>query len=825
MINKGFTSRANKIIRFLAQEEAKKFNADKLLPEHIVLAIFREQEGVAVKTLQLLGADIYDLILDIEEYLEKRNGPMYLGDVIPSQEVQKMIDLSIDESKNMGYNYVGTEHLLLAAMQDMGSFISQILEERAISVTKFREGVIKIIGFGKVLTKKDTAKRTPLLDDFGRDLTLLAKKGKLDKVIGRDVEIERVIQILSRRTKNNPVLIGEPGVGKTAIVEGLAQKIVENNVPETLINKRVIVLDLGQIVAGTKYRGEFEDRIKKIMKEATEASNIVLFLDELHTIIGAGGSEGSLDASNMLKPALSRGELQCIGATTLNEYKKYIEKDAALERRFQPIVVDEPNVSDTISILRGIKNLYEEHHNVIYTDRALEVSAKLSHRYIADRYLPDKAIDIIDEAGSRVRLKNSTKPVELHIIDKEIEDLSAKKNRLIKEQLFEECEDIKNQIDRLTLDKENIINEWQKNNMKDKFVVDEEDILEVLSIITKIPLSKIVEKDTQKLLNIENELHKRIIGQDEPIKIIASAIRRSRMGLGSKRRPTGSFIFLGPTGVGKTELARSLANLLFGDDDSLIRIDMSDYMEKHNVSRLVGAPPGYVGYEEGGVLTEKIRRKPYSVILLDEIEKAHPDVFNILLQILEEGEIADNLGHNISFRNTIIIMTSNVGARQINKDSSLGFSQNNENFEYKEIKSSAMNELKKFFNPEFLNRIDEVVVFHSLAKEDLIKIVDIMFVETKNNLKEQNIEIELTEAAKNFVIEKRYDKKYGARTLRRAIQTDISDAISLEILNSRIKEGDIVEVGVTEDKLTFIKRNEALQDQVKSKKRAKVAVD
>ncbi|HRU43043.1 MAG TPA: ATP-dependent Clp protease ATP-binding subunit, partial [Spirochaetota bacterium] len=493
MINKGFTSRANKIIRFLAQEEAKKFNADKLLPEHIVLAIFREQEGVAVKTLQLLGADIYDLILDIEEYLEKRNGPMYLGDVIPSQEVQRMIDLSIDESKNMGYNYVGTEHLLLAAMQEPGSFIAQILEERAITATKFREGVIKIIGFGKVFTKKDTAKKTPLLDDFGRDLTLLAKKGKLDKVIGRDVEIERVIQILSRRTKNNPVLIGEPGVGKTAIVEGLAQKIVENNVPETLINKRVVVLDLGQIVAGTKYRGEFEDRIKKIMKETTEASNIVLFLDELHTIIGAGGSEGSLDASNMLKPALSRGELQCIGATTLNEYKKYIEKDAALERRFQPIVVDEPNVNDTISILRGIKNLYEEHHNVVYTDKALELSAKLSHRYIADRYLPDKAIDIIDEAGSRVRLKNSTKPVELYIIDKEIEDLNAKKNRLIKEQLFEECEDIKNQIDRLTLDKENIINEWQKSNMRDKFIVDEEDILEVLSIITKIPLSKMVE--------------------------------------------------------------------------------------------------------------------------------------------------------------------------------------------------------------------------------------------------------------------------------------------------------------------------------------------
>ncbi|HOF00163.1 MAG TPA: ATP-dependent Clp protease ATP-binding subunit [Spirochaetota bacterium] len=825
MINKGFTSRANKIIRFLAQEEAKKFNADKLLPEHIVLAIFREQEGVAVKTLQLLGADIYDLILDIEEYLEKRNGPMYLGDVIPSQEVQRMIDLSIDESKNMGYNYVGTEHLLLAAMQEPGSFIAQILEERAITATKFREGVIKIIGFGKVFTKKDTAKKTPLLDDFGRDLTLLAKKGKLDKVIGRDVEIERVIQILSRRTKNNPVLIGEPGVGKTAIVEGLAQKIVENNVPETLINKRVVVLDLGQIVAGTKYRGEFEDRIKKIMKETTEASNIVLFLDELHTIIGAGGSEGSLDASNMLKPALSRGELQCIGATTLNEYKKYIEKDAALERRFQPIVVDEPNVNDTISILRGIKNLYEEHHNVVYTDKALELSAKLSHRYIADRYLPDKAIDIIDEAGSRVRLKNSTKPVELYIIDKEIEDLNAKKNRLIKEQLFEECEDIKNQIDRLTLDKENIINEWQKSNMRDKFIVDEEDILEVLSIITKIPLSKMVEKDTQKLLNIENELRKRVVGQDEPIKVIASAIRRSRMGLSSKRRPTGSFIFLGPTGVGKTELARSLANFLFGDDDSLIRIDMSDYMEKHNVSRLVGAPPGYVGYEEGGVLTEKIRRKPYSVILLDEIEKAHPDVFNILLQILEEGEIADNLGHNISFRNTIIIMTSNVGARQINKESSLGFFQNNDGSEYKEIKSSAMNELKKFFNPEFLNRIDETVVFRSLAKEDLMQIVDIMFVETKNNLKEKNIEIELTEAAKNFIIEKRYDKKYGARTLRRAIQTDISDAISLEILNSRIKEDDIIEIDVTDNNLTFIKRNEDFQDQVKPKKKVKVAVD
>ena len=633
MLNRGFTNRANRIIKILAQEEAKRFNADRLLPEHIALAILREEEGVAVKTLQSLGANPLDLIVDIEKYLEKRDGPMYLGDVVPAPEVQKMIDLSAEESRNMGYNYIGTEHLMLSAMIDPSSFVAQVLEEHNITVNKFREGVVKVIGFGKIIQKNTVIKKTPTLDDFGRDITSLAKKGKLDRVVGREVEIERVIQILSRRTKNNPVLIGEPGVGKTAIVEGLAQKIVNNSVPDTLIGKRIITLDLAQLIAGTKYRGEFEERLKRVMREINDVSNIILFIDELHTIIGAGAAEGSVDASNMFKPALSRGELQCIGATTLNEYKKYIERDSALERRFQPIFIEEPSVANTIEILNGTKYLYESHHNVIYTDKSIELAAKLSHRYIADRFLPDKALDLIDEAGSRVRLKNSIKPVELDNLEREIESLNTRKNKLIKEQLFEECDEVKEKIDKLILERELFLSNWQKNNLKDRFVVDEDDILEVVSSITKIPLSKIAESESKKLLKIEEELHKRIVGQDEAISSIASAVRRSRIGLSSKKRPIGSFIFLGPTGVGKTELARSLAELIFGEQDALVRIDMSDFMEKHNVSRLIGAPPGYIGYEEGGLLTEKIRRRPYSVILLDEIEKAHPDVFNILLQI------------------------------------------------------------------------------------------------------------------------------------------------------------------------------------------------
>ena len=823
MFNKGFTARANRIIKVLVQEEAKRFNADKLMPEHVVLAILREKESVAVKTLQSMGVDINDLVIDIEGYLEKRDGPIYLGDVMPSYEVQRMIELSTEEAINMGYSYIGTEHLFLAAMLIKGSIVVQVLEDYNVTVNKFRESIVKIIGFGRTIPKKETIKKTPTLDEFGRDLTQLAKQGKLDKVIGRDIEIERVIQILSRRTKNNPVLIGEPGVGKTAIVEGLAQRIIADNVPSTLSNKRVVTLDLALLVAGTKYRGEFEERLKKIMREISEVLNIILFIDELHTIIGAGAAEGAIDASNMLKPALSRGELRCIGATTLNEYKKYIEKDAALERRFQPIIVDEPSVEETMVILNGIKYLYENHHNVVYTDKAVKTAAYLSHRYIHERFLPDKAIDLIDEAGSRVRLKNSVKPVELINIEKEIDLLNNRKNELIKEQLFEECEEIKEQIQKLAKKREGLFLKKQKNNSINQFLVDDADIAEVVSSITKIPIVKITENETKRLVRVEKELEKKVIGQSEAIKVIASAVRRGRVGLSSKSRPIGSFIFLGPTGVGKTELAKRLAEFIFGDLDALIRIDMSEFMEKHNVSRLIGAPPGYIGYDEGGLLTEKIRRRPYSVVLLDEIEKAHPDVFNILLQVLEEGQLSDNLGHTVSFRDTIIIMTSNVGTRDIHNDNSLGFNSSNKGVAYKEMKTAATNELKRVFSPEFLNRVDEVVVFNQLEINDLVKIIDIMFEEIKESIKDHKLSIEINDEAKDFIIQNYYDRKYGARTLRRALQKEISDSLTNEILSGKFGKNERIEVGVKSNELCF-NIKEKKRSRISNKKLAKSAV-
>ncbi|MCK4796828.1 MAG: ATP-dependent Clp protease ATP-binding subunit [Spirochaetes bacterium] len=807
MFNRGYTARANRIIKILAQEEAKRFNADRLLPEHIILAILKENESVAVKTLQDIGIEISELIIEIEDYMEKRDGPIFLGDVMPSLEAQRMIELSTEEAKNMGYSYIGTEHLFLSSMLLNNSIIVQILEDYNVTINKFRDGIVRIIGFGKSMARKENQRKTPILDEFGRDLTSIAKKGKLDKVIGRDLEIERVIQILSRRTKNNPVLIGEPGVGKTAVVEGLAQKIVNNTVPEILIGKRVITLDLGQLIAGTKYRGEFEDRLKKLMKEIKEVSNIILFIDELHTIIGAGAAEGTVDASNMLKPSLSRGEMQCVGATTLNEYKKYIEKDAALERRFQPIIVDEPSVDETIAILNGIKYLYENHHNVFYTDKAIEMAVTLSYRYIQDRFLPDKAIDLIDEAGSRVKLCNSAKPIELIDIEEKIEMLVHKRNQLIKDQLFEDCEEIKEQLYELTKKREHIFLKWQKHNFNDKFIVDENDIAEVVSSISKVPLSKITESETNKLLKMEEEIEKKIIGQNDAIKVIAASVRRARIGLASKNRPIGSFIFLGPTGVGKTELAKKLAEFMFGNLDALVRIDMSDFMEKHNISRLIGAPPGYVGYNEGGLLTEKVRRRPYSVVLLDEIEKAHPDIFNILLQVLEEGELSDNLGHIVSFRNTIIIMTSNVGAREIHRENVLGFSTQEQEMAFKEMKSSAMSELKRVFNPEFLNRVDEIVVFRSLLDDELLKIIDIIFQETQQNIKEHNLSISLSESAKNYIISNNYDKKFGARPLRRLLQKEITDPFTIEILNRRFQNGDNIEVTVKNKKLVFNIKN------------------
>ncbi len=818
MFNKGFTARANRVIKVLVQEEAKKFNADKILPEHVVLAILKEQESVAVKTLQSIGVETSELIIDIEGYLEKRDGPIYLGDVMPSYEVQRMIEISTEEAINMGYSYIGTEHLFLAAMLIKGSIVAQVLEDYNVTVNKFREGIVKIIGFGKTVPKRENVKKTPTLDEYGRDLTALAKRQKLDKVIGREIEIERVIQILSRRTKNNPVLIGEPGVGKTAIVEGLAQRIIADNVPSILSNKRVITLDLALLVAGTKYRGEFEERLKRVMKEIAEVSNVILFIDELHTIIGAGAAEGAIDASNMLKPALSRGELRCIGATTLNEYKKHIEKDAALERRFQSIVVDEPSVEETITILNGIKYLYESHHNVIYKDKAIETAAYLSHRYVNDRYLPDKAIDLIDEAGSRARLRNSVKPLELIRIEKKIDELNIKKNQLIKEQLFEECETIKEEIQRFIKERESIFLKKQKSTNNNQFIVDENDIAEVVSSITKIPMTKIAESESKKLVKMEEALGKKVFGQMDAIKEIASSVRRARIGLSIKNRPMGSFIFLGPTGVGKTELAKRLAEFIFGDLDALIRIDMSEFMEKHNVSRLIGAPPGYIGYEEGGLLTEKIRRKPYSVILLDEIEKAHPDVFNILLQVLEEGQLTDHLGHTVSFRDAIIIMTSNVGAREITHDKNLGFSNQGKGIPFKEMKTSLMNELKRIFNPEFLNRIDEIIVFHQLEHEDLIKVIDVMFEEIKDGLKAHHISTKIDDMAKEFIVKNYYDRKYGARTLRRAIQKEVADKMTNEILNGSFKKNDNIEITVKNNQIEFIVISNIAKKSKKTKK-------
>ncbi len=794
---KGLTQRAQRILTIFAQEEAKRFHSDQLLPEHIILALLKDGEGLGYKTIQKMNIDPVEMQLEIEKNIPKKHSGFILGDVPASKRGKKLLDDSTMEAKNLGHEYIGTEHLLLAATKETGSVVERYLSSKSIDIDKLRGIIVELSGKGEPKKKgivQQTQKRkpqasgkksTPTLDEFARELTEYAKKEKLDPVIGRGSEIRRVIQILARRTKNNPVLIGEPGVGKTAIVEGLAQKIVDGSAPEVLMGKRVLTLDLASLIAGTKYRGEFEERLKRVMKEITTAGNVVLFIDELHTIIGAGGAEGAIDASNMLKPALSRGELQCIGATTLNEYKKYIEKDAALERRFQPIFVNEPTIDETIEILNGVKGNYEEHHNVSYTPQSIATAARLSNRYITDRFMPDKALDLIDEAGSTKRIANSVPPEELGDLEKQIETLTNEKMSLVNTQNFEKAIEVRDTIHRLKEEVENAKKEWQRNLRYEKNVVTEEDIQEIISSITGIPLSRIVETESEKLLRIENQLHERIIGQHNAITAIAAAIRRSRTGLSSPYRPMGSFIFLGPTGVGKTELAKTLTEFLFGNQDALVRLDMSDFMEKHTVSRLVGAPPGYVGYEEGGLLTEKIRRRPYSVILMDEIEKAHPDVFNILLQVLEEGELQDNLGHRVSFRNTVLIMTSNAGAREISRDSALGFRSDEGLMSYGEIKNSAMTELKRIFRPEFINRVDEIVVFHSLDRKEVMQILTIMIDEVRLRLLELNITIDVKKSAKEYLIDSGFDAKFGARPLRRAIQREMEDPLSMRILEGK----------------------------------------
>lgn len=802
-----FTERAQKALLY-AQEEARNMGHNYVGTEHLLLGLLREKDGAAAKVLTDMGMDLDKMRNYIVQLVGKGNYNFNEGFGYTPR-TKRVMELSFYEARNLGHNYVGTEHLLLALVREGEGVAARILKDANIDFEKIRGQIMQMVQEegGESQSTPRGKSNTPNLDQFGTDLTELAREGKLDPVIGRDKEIERVVQILSRRTKNNPVLIGEPGVGKTAIAEGLAQRIVEGNIPELLKGKRVVTLDLSGMVAGAKYRGEFEERLKSVMEEIKQAKDVILFIDEMHTIIGAGAAEGAIDASNILKPALARGEIQAIGATTLDEYQKHVEKDAALERRFLPVMVGEPTVEETIQILHGLRDRYEAHHKVRITDEAIEAAATLSDRYITDRFLPDKAIDLIDEAASRVRLKSYTAPPDLKNLEKKLEDLRKEKEEAVANQNFEKAAQLRDEERKVRDEIEAEKEKWKKTQAAGNQMVGEQEIAEIISNWTGIPVVKLTEEESERLLKMEETLHRRVIGQDEAINAVSRAIRRARVGLKDPKRPVGSFMFLGPTGVGKTELCRALAEVLFGDEDYMIRIDMSEYMERHAVSRLIGSPPGYVGYDEGGQLTEQVRRRPYSVILFDEIEKAHPDVFNILLQILEDGRLTDGKGRVVDFRNTVIVMTSNVGAHTIRKQKTLGFApvQDTIDSEYEKMKENIMEELKKTFRPEFINRVDEIIVFHALEEEHLRKIVPLMLENAIKRLAQKDIHLTISDAAKDFMVKEGFDTVYGARPLRRAIQRAVEDNLSEEILAGRIKVGDKVLIDVENDKLVFKK--------------------
>ncbi|HET9439966.1 MAG TPA: ATP-dependent Clp protease ATP-binding subunit [Longimicrobiales bacterium] len=817
-MNYNFTDRVRKVLA-MAREEAIRLQHDYVGTEHILLGLIREGEGVAAAVLMNLNVDLEQIHERIEESVRKGKATIALGELPYTSRAKKVLEYAMAEARELNHSYVGTEHLLLGLLREEKGIAAQVLNSLGVSLEEARAETLKLLGSdvnpsqpssgatggaAAASPKGEKKSKTPALDHFCRDLTDLARENKLDPTIGRAKEIERVMEVLSRRKKNNPVLIGEPGVGKTAIVEGLAQLIAKGEVADSLKDNRVLALDMAAVIAGTKYRGQFEERLKAIMNEIAQNKNIILFIDELHTLVGAGAAEGAIDASNMLKPALARGELQCIGASTLNEYRKYIEKDGALERRFQPIIVDPPSVDEAIEILKGLRKHYEDHHKVVIPDETLVSAAKLSERYITDRFLPDKAIDVIDEAGARARLSTQVPPPEVTELKEQLDELASLKDGAIRDQDFERAAELRDSERELQGDIRRKQEEWEQERKTHRPTIGEEEIGFIVSRWTGIPVTRLREAETERLVHMEDELHQRVIGQDEAIRAISKAIRRSRAGLKDPSRPIGSFIFSGPTGVGKTELARALAEFLFADRDALIRVDMSEYMEKFSVSRLIGAPPGYVGYEDSGTLTKAVRRRPYSVVLLDEIEKAHPDVFNILLQVLDEGRLTDNYGRVIDFKNTVLIMTSNLGARDITKGGkSLGFHARDDETQYETMRSKVKDEIERAFNPEFLNRVDDVIVFHPLTQEQIGQIVHIMLKEVHTRLQDEGLKLRATEAALKFLIEKGYDQKFGARPLRRAIQKYIEDPLSEKILGSEFPRGDDIEVDVSADGQTL----------------------